>query len=80
MTRDLYKDLLAGVVEELINRTDDPELHTDGEFKSGYRFALHTVLSLIEQDAKALNVLPADIGFGSFSPAEWFRLGIDYRR
>ncbi len=80
MDSDLYKDLLTGIVEELVSKTDDPDLFAPGELNTGYRLALHAVLSLIEGDAKGLNVEPAEIGFGLFSPTEWLRLGPDYPR
>lgn len=80
MTNDLYKDLLTGIVEELVSKTEEQDLYAPGDLNTGYRLALHAVLSLIEEDARGLLVDPAEIGFGSFSPAEWLRLGPDYRR
>ena len=79
MTDMLYKDLLTGVVEELIAKTSDPDLFSGTDLQTGYRLALHAVLKLIEGDAKGLLVDPGSIGFGGFSPDDWLRLGSDYR-
>lgn len=80
MTDDTYNNLLHGIVEELVEGTNDRKLFSGSEFDTGYRFALYAVLSLIQVDAKGFLIEPKEIGFGTFSVDDWFRLGAEHQR
>jgi|APLow6443716910_1056828.scaffolds.fasta_scaffold322148_2 hypothetical protein len=80
MTDQSYRNLLADLVEDLIERAEDPLLFTVSDLNTGYRQALYTVLSRIECQARDFGLDPRTVGFGNFSPDDWFRLGREYQR
>lgn len=77
---ETYKNLLHEIIDGLVERTYDPKLYSESEFDKGYRFALHYVLSLIKSDVEGFLLEPKDVGFGTFSVDDWFRLGAEYRK